>query len=135
MQVRSAGGSASSEHECGPPSGPTCARSRPHGQHWPGSGSRRHSGSTDHGTARDGYLLLRIPTDYCREPIAGYADRLHRRARRTGRYITASPAWAGLEGRWDSRIVFFAGSPGAFTDLAADLSHALGGILVAIIRR
>ena len=28
----------------------------------------------------------------------------------------------------DSRVVFFAGNPGAFTDLAADLSHALGGI-------
>jgi hypothetical protein len=26
----------------------------------------------------------------------------------------------------DSRIVFFAGTPGAFTDLAADLSYALG---------
>ena len=30
----------------------------------------------------------------------------------------------------DSRVVFFAGNPGAFTDLAADLSHALGGIPV-----
>jgi hypothetical protein len=30
----------------------------------------------------------------------------------------------------DSRVVFFAGTPGAFTDLAADLSHALGGIPV-----
>jgi hypothetical protein len=29
-----------------------------------------------------------------------------------------------------SRVVFFAGTPGAFTDLAADLSHALGGIPV-----
>jgi hypothetical protein len=29
-----------------------------------------------------------------------------------------------------SRVVFFAGAPGAFTDLAADLSHALGGIPV-----
>jgi hypothetical protein len=29
-----------------------------------------------------------------------------------------------------SRIVFFAGTPGAFTDLAADLSHTLGGIPV-----
>jgi hypothetical protein len=30
----------------------------------------------------------------------------------------------------DSRVVFFAGTPGAFTDLAADLSYALGGIPV-----
>jgi hypothetical protein len=30
----------------------------------------------------------------------------------------------------ESRVVFFAGTPGAFTDLAADLSHALGGIPV-----
>jgi hypothetical protein len=30
----------------------------------------------------------------------------------------------------DSRVVFFAGNPGALTDLAADLSHALGGIPV-----
>jgi hypothetical protein len=30
----------------------------------------------------------------------------------------------------ESRVVFFAGTPGAFTDLAADLSHALGGISV-----
>jgi hypothetical protein len=30
----------------------------------------------------------------------------------------------------DSRVVFFAGTPGAFTDLAADLSHALGGLPV-----
>jgi hypothetical protein len=30
----------------------------------------------------------------------------------------------------DSRIVFFAGTPGALTDLAADLSYALGGIPV-----
>jgi hypothetical protein len=30
----------------------------------------------------------------------------------------------------ESRVVFFAGTPGAFTDLAADLSHALGGITV-----
>jgi hypothetical protein len=30
----------------------------------------------------------------------------------------------------DSRVVFYAGIPGAFTDLAADLSHALGGIPV-----
>jgi hypothetical protein len=30
----------------------------------------------------------------------------------------------------ESRVVFFAGNPGAFTDLAADLSHALGGIPV-----
>jgi hypothetical protein len=29
-----------------------------------------------------------------------------------------------------SRVVFYAGTPGAFTDLAADLSHALGGIPV-----
>ena len=29
-----------------------------------------------------------------------------------------------------SRVVFFAGTPGAFTDLAADLSYALGGIPV-----
>ena len=29
-----------------------------------------------------------------------------------------------------SRVVFYAGTPGAFTDLAADLSHALGGIAV-----
>jgi hypothetical protein len=29
-----------------------------------------------------------------------------------------------------SRVVFFAGTPGAFTDLAADLSHTLGGIPV-----
>jgi hypothetical protein len=31
----------------------------------------------------------------------------------------------------ESRVVFFAGIPGAFTDLAADLSYALGGIPVA----
>jgi hypothetical protein len=30
----------------------------------------------------------------------------------------------------ESRVVFFAGTPGALTDLAADLSHALGGIPV-----
>jgi hypothetical protein len=30
----------------------------------------------------------------------------------------------------ESRVVFFASTPGAFTDLAADLSHALGGIPV-----
>ena len=30
----------------------------------------------------------------------------------------------------ESRVVFFAGTSGAFTDLAADLSHALGGIPV-----
>jgi hypothetical protein len=30
----------------------------------------------------------------------------------------------------ESRVVFFAGTPGAFTDLAADLSHALGGVPV-----
>jgi hypothetical protein len=30
----------------------------------------------------------------------------------------------------ESRVVFFAGTPGAFTDLAADLSHTLGGIPV-----
>jgi hypothetical protein len=30
----------------------------------------------------------------------------------------------------ESRVVFYAGTPGAFTDLAADLSHALGGIPV-----
>ena len=30
----------------------------------------------------------------------------------------------------ESRVVFFAGTRGAFTDLAADLSHALGGIPV-----
>jgi hypothetical protein len=30
----------------------------------------------------------------------------------------------------ESRVVFYAGMPGAFTDLAADLSHALGGIPV-----
>jgi len=30
----------------------------------------------------------------------------------------------------DSRVVFFAGTPGAFTDLAADLSFALGGVPV-----
>jgi hypothetical protein len=30
----------------------------------------------------------------------------------------------------ESRVVFFADTPGAFTDLAADLSHALGGIPV-----
>jgi hypothetical protein len=30
----------------------------------------------------------------------------------------------------ESRVVFFASAPGAFTDLAADLSHALGGIPV-----
>jgi hypothetical protein len=30
----------------------------------------------------------------------------------------------------ESRLVFFAGTPGAFTDLAADLSYALGGIPV-----
>jgi hypothetical protein len=30
----------------------------------------------------------------------------------------------------ESRIVFFAGTPGAFTDLAADLSYALGGIAI-----
>ena len=30
----------------------------------------------------------------------------------------------------ESRVVFYAGIPGAFTDLAADLSHALGGIPV-----
>jgi hypothetical protein len=30
----------------------------------------------------------------------------------------------------ESRVVFFAGTPGAFTDLAADLSYALGGIPV-----
>ena len=30
----------------------------------------------------------------------------------------------------ESRVVFFAGTPGAFADLAADLSHALGGIPV-----
>jgi hypothetical protein len=30
----------------------------------------------------------------------------------------------------ESRVVFYAGTPGAFTDLAADLSHALGGISV-----
>jgi hypothetical protein len=30
----------------------------------------------------------------------------------------------------ESRVVFFAGTPGAFTDLAADLSCALGGIPV-----
>jgi len=30
----------------------------------------------------------------------------------------------------ESRVVFFAGNPGAFTDLAADLGHALGGIHV-----
>jgi hypothetical protein len=29
-----------------------------------------------------------------------------------------------------SRVIFFAGTAGAFTDLAADLSHALGGIPV-----
>jgi hypothetical protein len=29
-----------------------------------------------------------------------------------------------------SRVVFFAVTPGAFTDLAADLSHALGGVRV-----
>jgi hypothetical protein len=38
----------------------------------------------------------------------------------------------GLVSRVDgeSRVVFFAGTPGAFTDLAADLSYALGGIPV-----
>jgi hypothetical protein len=38
----------------------------------------------------------------------------------------------GLISRVDgeSRVVFFAGTPGAFTDLAADLSYALGGIPV-----
>lgn len=38
----------------------------------------------------------------------------------------------GLVSRVDgeSRVVFFAGNPGALTDLAADLSHALGGIPV-----
>jgi hypothetical protein len=30
----------------------------------------------------------------------------------------------------ESRVVFFAGNPGALTDLAADLSHALGGVPV-----
>ena len=37
-----------------------------------------------------------------------------------------------LVSRFDgqSRVVFFAGTPGAFTDLAADLSYALGGIPV-----
>jgi len=30
----------------------------------------------------------------------------------------------------ESRVVFYAGIPGAFTDLAADLSHALGGVPV-----
>jgi hypothetical protein len=30
----------------------------------------------------------------------------------------------------ESRVVFYAGIPGAFVDLAADLSHALGGIPV-----
>jgi hypothetical protein len=30
----------------------------------------------------------------------------------------------------ESRVVFYAGIPGALTDLAADLSHALGGITV-----
>jgi hypothetical protein len=30
----------------------------------------------------------------------------------------------------ESRVVFYAGVPGAFTDLAADLSHALGGVPV-----
>jgi hypothetical protein len=30
----------------------------------------------------------------------------------------------------ESHVVFFAGTPGAFTDLAADLSYALGGIPV-----
>jgi hypothetical protein len=30
----------------------------------------------------------------------------------------------------ESRVVFFAGTPGAFTDLAADLSYTLGGIPV-----
>jgi hypothetical protein len=30
----------------------------------------------------------------------------------------------------ESRVVFYASTPGAFTDLAADLSHALGGIPV-----
>jgi hypothetical protein len=30
----------------------------------------------------------------------------------------------------ESRVVFYAGTPGAFTDLAADLSHALGGVPV-----
>jgi hypothetical protein len=30
----------------------------------------------------------------------------------------------------ESRVVFYAGVPGAFTDLAADLSHALGGVSV-----
>jgi hypothetical protein len=29
-----------------------------------------------------------------------------------------------------SRVIFYAGTPGAFTDIAADLSHALGGIPV-----
>jgi hypothetical protein len=38
----------------------------------------------------------------------------------------------GLVSRVDgeSRVVLFAGTPGAFTDLAADLSYALGGIPV-----
>ena len=35
---------------------------------------------------------------------------------------------SGVDG--ESRIVFFAGTPGAFTDLAADMSYALGGIPV-----
>jgi hypothetical protein len=30
----------------------------------------------------------------------------------------------------ESRVVFFAGTPGAFVDLTADLSHALGGVPV-----
>jgi len=29
-----------------------------------------------------------------------------------------------------SRVIFYAGTPGAFTDMAADLSHSLGGIPV-----
>jgi hypothetical protein len=47
---------------------------------------------------------------------------------RSGRRCVSPRARFEVDG--ESRVVFYAGTPGAFTDLAADLSHALGGIPV-----
>ena len=59
--------------------------------------------------------------------LAAFTDGLHIQV---GTSLCLPLALVSREVDPASRVIFFAGTPGAFTDLAADLSHALGGIHV-----
>ncbi len=62
--------------------------------------------------------------------MAGYAHYLHWADVPLGTSLRLPLGLVSATVDGESRVVFYAGIPGAFTDLAADLSHALGGVPV-----